>query len=55
MPSFWIGIAMVVYDASGHALCLLARICGQQGANLWNSYSRYAYPALGNTSAYDLY
>ena len=46
MPAFWIGLAMIAYDASGHAICLVARLSGQRGVDLWNAYSRYVWPAV---------
>lgn len=55
MPAFWIGVVMVGYDATGHALCLIARLCGQSGADVWNAYSRYVFPAVYNSVSYDLY
>ncbi len=54
MPAFWIGLAMIAYDASGHAMCLMARLSGQRGVDLWNSYSRYVWPAV-NGVWYDAY
>jgi hypothetical protein len=55
MPAFWIGIAMVGYDATGHALCVVARLTGPTGAHIWNTYSRYIWPMVPDVVAYDIY
>jgi hypothetical protein len=52
---FWIGIAMIGYDMLGHMTCLLARLTGRSGAELWNTYSTYIWPSLANSVAYDAY
>lgn len=52
---FWVGIALIAYDMLGHACCLLARLTGQAGAGLWNTYAGYVWPSLSNSVAYDAY
>lgn len=44
---------MIAYDMLGHACCLLARLFGNKGAILWNTYSKYIWPSLSNSIAYD--
>jgi hypothetical protein len=53
--AFWLGITMIAYDLLGHACCLLARLTGPTGALLWNTYSRYVWPSLAQSVAYDAY
>jgi hypothetical protein len=53
---FALGIAMLSYDASGHALATLARITANHGgAYMWNTYSTYIWPRIVDQFWYDLY
>ncbi len=52
---FWIGIVMIAYDFMGHFLTALARITGETGVYLWNTYSKFIWPSITNSLTYDLY
>lgn len=46
---------MIGYDMVGHGCCLLARLTGNQGAYLWNTYAGYVWPSFANSVIYDAY
>lgn len=50
-----IGLAMIIYFMLGHLTCLIARLTGNIGAYIWNTYSKYVFPPIHPEIAYDAY
>ena len=52
---FWVGIGMMAYDRLGHAAACVARLTGNAGAWLWNTYAASIWPSISKSTAYDAF